>query len=198
VLGRRGTKHPDGRYGKCCARRWRDSREPALNSPAILHNNTVGLSVIRNGGPGTVQRQGTWAQKPSVLPARHERAPERAGVLIDGYLDAVEHTVQAGAVSEAVTLAAALPEICSALELPNLRSSPARYIGWCEAWLEERGVPDAEEPLTGMFLYRLHTAGMIPRQLGCATREEFEQFVCLALIKAARRWYRQCCADELT
>jgi hypothetical protein len=115
-------------------------------------------------------------------------------VLIDGYLHAIEHTVQAGAVSEAVTLAAALPEICSALELPNLRSSPARYISWCGAWLEERGGPDVEEPLTGMFLYHLH----IPRQLCCATREEFEQFVCRALIKAARRWYRHCGADDLT
>jgi hypothetical protein len=127
-----------------------------------------------------------------------ELARSGAASPIDGYLHAIECTVDAGAVSKAVTFAAALPQICSALEYPNRHSSPARYIGWCEAWLEECGAPEVEEPLTGMFLYHLHTTGMIPRQLCCATREEFEQFVCRALIKAARRWYRQCGADDLT
>jgi hypothetical protein len=110
----------------------------------------------------------------------------------------IEHAAQGGALGRAVTLAAALPQICSVLEQPDLRCSPARYIGWCEAWLDEPISCDVEEPRTGTFLYHLHTAGVIPRQLDCATREEFKQLVCQALIEAARRWYRQRGADDPT
>jgi hypothetical protein len=84
------------------------------------------------------------------------------------------------------------------LESPDCHGSPTRYIRWCEAWLDDSGSLDAEEPLTGTFLYHLYTAGLIPRQLFCATPEQFEEFVCRALVKAARRWYQQRGADDLT
>jgi hypothetical protein len=113
------------------------------------------------------------------------------------YLLAIERTLQSGTASEAVTLAAALPHICTMLESPNWHSSPACYISWCDDWLEEIGSLD-EEPLTGVFLYHLHTLKMIPRQLFCATREEFERLVSRALIEAARRWYRERGADDAT
>jgi hypothetical protein len=73
--------------------------------------------------------------------------------MLEGYCADVEHLMRDTSVREALRLAIALPEICSALESPRLRSSPEDYMRWCESWLKyERHGPKL---VTGSRLYAL-------------------------------------------
>ena len=117
------------------------------------------------------------------------------GRALERYLKTIDEKLGTGQLSEALTLSAALPEICSMLEHPQLRTSPAHCICWCDAWV---AVDDGESqnvfPLTRIYL----------RQEGDEAADwisedsRFARSVSGSLLDAARNWYRQRGAFDLT
>jgi hypothetical protein len=73
--------------------------------------------------------------------------------MLEGYCVDIEQLLRESSVRQALRLAVALPEMCSALESPRLRSSPADYVRWCERWL--KGDRWRLKRVTGTRLYRL-------------------------------------------
>ena len=112
---------------------------------------------------------------------------------LERYLRTIEQKLEVGKLNEALTLSAALPEICSMLEHPQLRTSSAHCICWCDAWVDDGDEQDVF-PLTRIYL----------REEGEEAAEwvsedsRFARFVSQALLGAARNWYRQRGAFDLT
>jgi hypothetical protein len=73
--------------------------------------------------------------------------------MLEGYCVDIEHLLREGSLRQALRLAVALPEICSALESPRLRSTPDDYVRWCERWL--KGERWRSKRITGTRLYKL-------------------------------------------
>jgi hypothetical protein len=118
------------------------------------------------------------------------------GRALERYLQSVVEKIEAGELNEALTLSAALPEICSMLEHPQLRTSPAHCICWCDAWVALDGDDESQNvfPLTRIYL----------REEGDDAAEwitadaSFARSVSGSLLDAARNWYRQRGAFDLT
>jgi hypothetical protein len=55
--------------------------------------------------------------------------------MLEGYCADVEQLLREGLLRQAVRLAVVLPEICTALESQEMRSSRDDYVRWCAAWL---------------------------------------------------------------
>jgi len=73
--------------------------------------------------------------------------------MLEGYCADVELLLREGLLRQAVRLALALPEICTALENPKMRSSREDYVRWCVAWLAWREGDD--KPVIGERLSRV-------------------------------------------
>src|SRR5687767_14861268 len=98
-----------------------------------------------NEAPGGSESTQDWLT--NALDGTDGRALER-------YLRTIDEKLEGGKLNDALTLSAALPEICSMLEHPQLRTSPAHCICWCDAWVALDGDEDGQNvfPLTRIYL----------------------------------------------
>ena len=123
----------------------------------------------------------------SALEGSGSRAMER-------YLGNIERKLDRGNVGEALNLSAALPEICSMLEHPQLRTSPAHCVCWCDAWVAMDDDTQNVFPLTRVYL---REEGADAAQWICADAQ-FARSVSKSLLGAARTWYSRRGAYDLT
>jgi hypothetical protein len=75
--------------------------------------------------------------------------------MLEGYCGDIEHLLREGSLRRAVRFAIALPDICSTLESPRLKSSHEDYARWCESWLV--WTAGSSKPVTGDRVYKLYT-----------------------------------------
>jgi hypothetical protein len=113
---------------------------------------------------------------------------------MERYLCKIEQELERGNVGEALSLSAALPEICSMLEHPQLRTSPAHCVCWCDAWVAQDSDSQNIFPLTRVYL---REEGEDATQW-IATDAPFARSVSRSLLVAARSWYNQRGAYDLT
>lgn len=107
--------------------------------------------------------------------------------MLEGYCADVEHLVREGFLRQAVRLAVALPEICSALERAGMQSSRGAYVGWCVKWLR-REQRDGKA-VTGERLYRLR--GRLLQRISGPDRESAPPQALLRLrMRRHQRSYR--------
>jgi hypothetical protein len=113
---------------------------------------------------------------------------------MERYLRTIEQKLEGDRLGEALKLSAALPEICSTLEHPQLRTSPAHCVCWCDAWVAMDSDGQHVFPLTRIYL----------REEGDDTTQwitadaKFARSVSRSLLSAARSWYRRRGAYDLT
>jgi hypothetical protein len=143
------------------------------------------MNLIRAGQQNDGARHMDWLA--SALDGCDCRALER-------YLGTIEQKLEGGKLSEALTLSAALPEICSMLEHPQLRTSPAHCICWCDAWAPTDSEGQDVFPLTRIYL---REEGDDATQW-ITSDARFARAVSRSLLDAARSWYRQRGAFDLT
>ncbi len=84
----------------------------------------------------------------------------KTSVMLESYCADIERLVRDDTLRPAMRLSVALPDICAALEDPQMQSSREQYVSWCAAWLIWRVTTDGR-PVDGARLYRLH-AGHTP------------------------------------
>jgi hypothetical protein len=143
------------------------------------------MNSISAGHPNDTAQPMDWLV--SALDGCDGRALER-------YLGTIQEKLEVGKLHEALTLSAALPEICSMLEHPQLRTSPAHCICWCDAWVLADSDGQNVFPLTRIYL----------REEGEDAAEwitadaRFTRSVSRSLLDAARSWYQQRGAFDLT
>ena len=113
---------------------------------------------------------------------------------LERYLRDIEQKLEVGKLEEALAQSAALPEICSMLEHPQLRTSPAHCICWCDAWVEMDSGSEEVFPLTRIYLRGEEddVAQWI------AEDANFARSVSHSLLAAARNWYWQRGAFDIT
>ena len=143
----------------------------------------MNLSDVRDGS--NTKRKTVWLA--SALDGTDCRAMER-------YMRNIEQNLDRGNVCEALTLSAALPEICSMLEHPQLRTSPAHCVCWCDAWVAMDSDSQNVFPLTRVYLREEaeESAQWI------AADAQFARSVSNSLLGAARAWYMKRGAYDLT
>lgn len=133
--------------------------------------------------------------------------------MLEGFCADIENMLPEGLFRQAVRHAVALPDVCSALGDPAMRSRDDRYLAWCARWLH---FPHGKGSVPiGARLLRVHTRSRLesarwlavlrarrhartyqglgrPRLWQPATGlEAFEAALCAALVDAARRWYAE-------
>ncbi len=113
---------------------------------------------------------------------------------MERYLRNIEQKLDRGNVGEALALSAALPEICSMLEHPQLRTSPAHCVCWCDAWVAMDSDSQNVFPLTRVYL---REEGEEAAQWISADAR-FARSVSKSLLGAARAWYMKRGAYDLT
>ena len=113
---------------------------------------------------------------------------------VERYLGNIEQNLDRGSVGEALALSAALPEICSMLEHPQLRTSPAHCVCWCDAWVAMDSDSQNVFPLTRVYL---REEGEEAAQW-IAADAQFARSVSCSLLDAARAWYMKRGAYDLT
>jgi len=113
---------------------------------------------------------------------------------MERYLKTIATKLDEGDLGEALQMSASLPEICSMLEHPQLRTSPSHCVCWCDAWVS----PDSDDehifPLTRFYLR--HEGDEASEWI--AADAGFARAVSRALLDAAKAWYHQRGAFDLT
>ena len=113
---------------------------------------------------------------------------------LERYFGKIDQRLDSGRINDALRLSAALPEICSALEHPKMRTSSAHCICWCDAWVAADCRENNVIPLAHVYM-REGTADVAQALSGNAT---FASAMGHALLAAARTWYRKRGAYDLT
>jgi len=117
---------------------------------------------------------------------------------VERYLRRIEQKLEDEDLSRALEMSATLPEICSMLEHPQMRTSPAHCVCWCDAWVEMDCDSENVFPLTRIYL-RDHLREDNPDFTQWISEDaQFARSVCESLLNAARSWYRQRGAYDLT
>jgi hypothetical protein len=113
---------------------------------------------------------------------------------MERYLRDIEQELKHGNVQQALEMSATLPEMCSMLEHPQMRTSPAHCVCWCDAWVAMDSDSQNVFPLTRIYLRDegLELAQWISEDV------QFARSVCKSLLGAARSWYRQRGAYDIT
>ncbi|MEJ1965274.1 MAG: hypothetical protein WDO56_28560 [Gammaproteobacteria bacterium] len=113
---------------------------------------------------------------------------------MERYLHSIEQKLDRDNIREALAMSAALPEICSMLEHPQLRTSPAHCVCWCDAWVAMDGDSQNVFPLTRVYLRDEEEDAT----QWIAADERFARSVSKSLLGAARTWYSTRGAYDLT
>jgi hypothetical protein len=117
---------------------------------------------------------------------------------VERYLRRIEEKLQYEDLAPALEMSATLPEICSMLEHPQMRTSPSHCICWCDAWVKMDSDSENIFPLTRVYL-RDHLREDSPDLTQWISEDaQFARSVCESLLNAARSWYRQRGAYDLT
>jgi hypothetical protein len=117
---------------------------------------------------------------------------------VERYLRRIDEKLEDGDLNRALEMSATLPEICSMLEHPQMRTSPAHCVCWCDAWVEMDSDGENVFPLTRVYL-RDHLREDNPDFTQWISEDaQFARSVCESLLNAARSWYRQRGAYDLT
>lgn len=143
--------------------------------------------MISNGAPGGFDSGQEWLS--DALHGTDARALER-------YLRILSEALERGKLKEALALSAALPEICSMLEHPQMRTSPAHCVCWCDAWVASDGEHGSENVFPLARIYLRQEGGDAVDWI--AEDATFARSVSGSLLDAARNWYRQRGAFDLT
>ena len=127
------------------------------------------------------------------LPPTSDDAATRA--TLEGYFRAIENHLEHEHLDEALSMSAALPKICSALEHPRCMSSTAHCICWCDAWVAA-DCEDGENvyPLTRVYLQ--DEEEILSQWIGMD--DNFLRSVTQTLLRASRAWYLKRGAYDLT
>jgi hypothetical protein len=113
---------------------------------------------------------------------------------LERYLHDIEQELEHGLIKEALELSAMLPEMCSMLEHPQMRTSPAHCVCWCDAWVVADSNSRNVFPLTRIYL-REENAELAQ---WISEDAQFARSVSQSLLDAARSWYQQRGAYDLT
>jgi hypothetical protein len=114
---------------------------------------------------------------------------------MERYLHTVAQKIDEGRLGEALRMSSVLPEICSMLEHPQMRTSSAHCVCWCDAWVSMES--DDDEHVFPLTRFYLRHEGEDAAQW-IATDAHFARAVSRALLDAATAWYRQRGAFDLT
>ncbi len=117
---------------------------------------------------------------------------------VERYLRRIEQKLQHGDLARALEMSATLPEICSMLEHPQLRTSPAHCICWCDAWVAMDSDSENVFPLTRIYLRDYLRDENADVTQWITDDAQFARSVCESLLKAAHGWYHQRGAYDLT
>ncbi len=123
----------------------------------------------------------------SALDGSNHRSLER-------YLGEIGQELEHDNVRHALEMSATLPQMCSMLEHPQMRTSPAHCVCWCDAWVALESDGRNVFPLTRIYLRdeNVELAQWISEDA------QFARSVCESLLAAARSWYRQRGAYDIT
>lgn len=139
----------------------------------------------------TMARSRDTEQATAWLAGTLEGADCRA---MERYLSDIERYLNTGRLDEALRMSAALPEMCSLLEHPQMKTSTAHCVCWCDAWVAADSDGQNVFPLTRVYL-RDETdeaAEWIEEDA------RFARSVSKSLLAAARAWYQRRGAYDLT
>jgi hypothetical protein len=143
------------------------------------------MATTRSGEMNEAAQTSLWLA--NALDGSDCRAMER-------YLHTIESKLEAGHLGEALQMSANLPEICSMLEHPQLRTSSAHCVCWCDAWETMDSEDEHVFPLTRFYLR--HEGEEACKWI--AADAHFARAVSRSLLAAANAWYRQRGAFDLT
>jgi hypothetical protein len=117
---------------------------------------------------------------------------------VERYLRRIDQKLRHDDLERALEMSATLPEICSMLEHPQMRTSPAHCVCWCDAWVTMDSDSENVFPLTRIYLrdYLRDEKADLTQWIHEDT--QFARSVCESLLNAARSWYRQRGAYDLT
>jgi len=117
---------------------------------------------------------------------------------VERYLQRIEQKLCHDDLERALEMSATLPEICSMLEHPQMRTSPAHCVCWCDAWVAMDSDSENVFPLTRIYLrdYLRNEKADLTQWIN--EDAQFARSVCGSLLNAARSWYRQRGAYDLT
>jgi hypothetical protein len=141
-------------------------------------------------------RDGADSPKTTLWLADALDAPDARSV--ERYLCRIEQKLEHGDVARALEMSATLPEICSMLEHPQLRTSPAHCVCWCDAWVAMDSDSENVFPLTRIYLRDYLREENADLTQWISEDAQFAHSVCTSLLNAARSWYRQRGAYDLT
>ena len=117
---------------------------------------------------------------------------------IERYLHRIEQKLGHSDLGPALEMSATLPEICSMLEHPQMRTSPAHCVCWCDAWVEMDSDRENVFPLTRIYLRDYLRDEKADFSQWICEDTQFARSVCESLLNAARGWYHQRGAYDLT
>jgi hypothetical protein len=113
---------------------------------------------------------------------------------LERYLHDIEQELEHDLIEAALELSVMLPEMCSMLEHPQMRTSPSHCVCWCDAWVAADNNSRNVFPLTRIYL-REENAELAQ---WISEDAQFARSVCQSLLDAARSWYQQRGAYDLT
>jgi len=117
---------------------------------------------------------------------------------VERYLQRIEQKLCHDDLERALEMSATLPEICSMLEHPQMRTSPAHCVCWCDAWVAMDSDRENVFPLTRIYLRDYLRDEKADLTQWINEDAQFARSVCESLLNAARGWYRQRGAYDLT
>jgi hypothetical protein len=117
---------------------------------------------------------------------------------VERYLHRIEQKLEHDHLDRALEMSATLPEICSMLEHPQMRTSPAHCVCWCDAWVAMDSDSENVFPLTRIYLRDYLRDDNADLTQWISEDAQFARSVCESLLNAARSWYCQRGAYDLT
>jgi hypothetical protein len=117
---------------------------------------------------------------------------------MERYLRRIEQRLERGELGGALEMSATLPEICSMLEHPQMRTSPSHCVCWCDAWVAMDSDSQNIFPLTRIYLRDYLRDEKADFSEWISEDAQFARSVSESLLNAARSWYHQRGAYDLT
>ena len=113
---------------------------------------------------------------------------------MERYLSDIDRHLERGRLGDALRMSAALPEMCSMLEHPHMKTSTAHCVCWCDAWVAADSDGQNVFPLTRVYLREESDEAA----QWIASDAQFARSVSRSLLGAARHWYQRRGAYDLT